>query len=99
MGGDLTAIVNSFSGWDEIAIEQRFRRSFALMGESSLALRAAHFVSLRRDGMDDKTAHAAAMDITFGELTDIYMQPSGDVSGEASGPDSMPSGPLSSPEE
>ena len=69
---DVSEIINSFTGWDEIAIEQLFRRSFARMGESTLCLRAVDFVVRRRAGAADKDAYRSCMAMTYGELIERY---------------------------
>lgn len=69
---DVSAIINSFTGWDEMAIEQMFRRSFARMGESTLSLRSVDFVVRRRAGAADKDAYRACMAMTYGELIQRY---------------------------
>lgn len=79
-------VISSFTGFDEIAIENLFRRSFATMGESTLALRAAEFVVQRRAGLKDGDAYKAAMNMPFGDLTALYADEDGEDQGEASGP-------------
>lgn len=69
---DATTIIESFTGWDEIAIEKMFRQSFAKMGQSTMALRSVQFVMNRRAGMEDGAAFRDAMDTTFGALNERY---------------------------
>lgn len=69
---DATTIIESFTGWDEIAIEQAFKMSFARMGQSTMALRSVQFIVNRRAGLDDKAAFRDAMDTRFGTLNERY---------------------------
>lgn len=80
---DPEKLIESFTGFDEIAIETYFRKSFAAMGQSTMALRAAQFVVNRRSGMKDNEAYKACMNITFGELTANFVKGADDESGEA----------------
>lgn len=84
---DPSAIIESFTGWEEIAIEAMFGRSFATMGESTLALRVVEFVANKRRGIPDRQAYKQAMDLTYKALVAKYDAPpaaeDGDGPGEA----------------
>lgn len=82
---DPSAVIESFTGWDEIAIEQAFKMSFARMGRSTMALRSVQFVINRRAGMDDKAAFRDAMSTTFGVLNERYAASDTETGDEESG--------------
>lgn len=63
--------VRSLNGFDDIAIEQAFKMPFTKMDEMRGA-RALLFVKNRRDGMSDFDAFKNAMEVTLGELGDIF---------------------------
>lgn len=84
---DASTVIESFTGWDEIAIEQAFKMSFAKMGQSTMALRSVQFIVNRRAGLDDKAAFRDAMNTPFGVLNDRFAEqddePEDEESGEA----------------
>jgi hypothetical protein len=63
----------TITGWDEIAIRQQFGTDFAaLRVETFSFMRALIFVDLRRHGMSDEAAHAAALEMTLGAAEDYF---------------------------
>ena len=66
-----TEMTESLTGFDEIAIEQQFRRPLEDLSNTG-TVRALAFVQFRRDGLDDKAAHEKAMGATFGALDDMF---------------------------
>lgn len=61
----------SLTGFDEIAIKKLFGSSFEKL-EGMFAGRSLWFIKLRREGVSDKDAFKAAMDVTIGELEDVF---------------------------
>ena len=69
----MTDVVNSLTGYDEIAITKEFNRDFAVLLEYPTTLgRALIFVLKRRDGLTDKEAKKAAMEMRLGEVNDYF---------------------------
>ena len=68
---DVRGFMRSLTGFDEIAIEQQFRRPLEDLSNTG-TVRALAFVQFRRDGLDDKAAHEKAMGATFGALDDMF---------------------------
>lgn len=67
-----TEVTNSLTGFDELAIAQRFGASVEELAETSNMrfLRSLLFiVEKRREGVSDADAFKAAMSLPFGELT------------------------------
>jgi len=76
-------LVNSLTGFEEIAIEQLFRKSFMEMGESSTSLRALAFIVEKRDGMGDTDAFRKVMELPFSEVVGYLDTSGGEDQGEA----------------
>lgn len=72
---DAEAIAQSFTGFDEIAIQQAFRvRDLGELGET-LQMRACWFIHRRRQGATDVEAYREAMTTTLGELVPKFRNP------------------------
>jgi hypothetical protein len=65
-------VMGSLNGFDEIAIEQRFGDLSGLSGMRTV--RALQFVRIRRGGVKDPDAYAAAMALTLRELQELFAQ-------------------------
>lgn len=83
----------SFTGYDEIAIEQRFKRAFTDL-PATLASRAMIFVQLRRDGAKDNDAYKVAMDMPLGRIDVLFVKVE-DAEGNGSGPSESGPSPIS----
>ena len=72
---DIEEMVDSLTGFDQIAIRQRFNERFDSLAEDPIMLtRGIYFVQLRRDGEKDADAFNQAMTIPFGELQGKFTQ-------------------------
>lgn len=61
------------NGFDEIAIASRFGEKVATLRNDPIALgRALAFVQYRRDGLNDVTAHEAALGLTIREVVEFF---------------------------
>lgn len=89
MSGDGTAVAlidpeelaRSLTGFEEIAVEQRFRRSLASMGEdSTMAMRMLLFVAQKRSGMKDADAFRAVMEMPLSDVVARFR--AGDEAGD-----------------
>jgi len=69
---DASELANSFTGFDEIAIRQRFGASAEDLS-STMLTRAVMFIIHRRDGAKDSDAYRSAMNLTLGELGDLFV--------------------------
>lgn len=78
-------VVRSLNGFEDIAIEKMFGLPLMKMDEMR-APRALVFVLRKRDGLNDAQAHTAAMEMTFGELTDLFETEDEDAIGTLDGP-------------
>ncbi len=78
-------VVRSLNGFEDIAIEKMFGLPLMKMDEMR-APRALVFVLKKREGLNDVQAHTAAMEMTFGELTDLFETEDEDVVGALDGP-------------
>lgn len=93
---DVRGFTASLSGWDELAIQRMFGMDLTKL-EGTMQPRALQFVANRRDGMKDRDAHQAAMDITLGDLESLWQNTSEDEEPEDDpGKDSTASGPTPS---
>ena len=84
--------LESLTGFDEIAIAQRFDDIGALVERGgSMFARALVFVLKRRDGLDDMAAHAAAMALPLRELNAFFVaEPEEGEAGKDAEPPSEP---------
>lgn len=70
---DPEALLESLNGYEEIAIEKAFGFSLDNLEDNAMrGIRALVFVLRRRDGLDHKAAHRAAMELTIGQLMDMF---------------------------
>lgn len=74
---DAQALVNTLTGFDEIAIRQRFNERFESIAEDQLMLlRVLYFVHLRRENAGtsgfDKVAFQQAMEMPLGALQEKF---------------------------
>ena len=67
-------VVDSLTGYDEVAIEKRFGRDIEDLAENTgtTFLRALMFTLKRREGLSDGDAHTAVMSMTFAELREAF---------------------------
>lgn len=66
-------VLDSITGFDEIAITQAFGRYFAVLCEDATMLgRAAIFIDQRRGGKTDAEAKDIAMSMRMGEVNDYF---------------------------
>jgi hypothetical protein len=68
---EIEDLIKGLTGFDEIAIEQKFKDSILNLGPS-MTMRAIKFVLLRREGLDDKTAYGEAMRLTLQAVKDVF---------------------------
>jgi hypothetical protein len=66
-----TSMSKSFTGFDEIAIRQRFGTDLEELS-STMLTRAILFVVHRRDGVKDAEAYSRSMLVPIGELADLF---------------------------
>lgn len=64
-------MVGSLTGFDEIAIEQKFKGELNNLGPT-MTMRALVFVQERRAGADDKAAYGEAMRMTLSAINDRF---------------------------
>jgi hypothetical protein len=64
----------SLTGFDELAIMKAFRKPWTEL-EGMFAGRALLFVQLRRDGAKDADAYRVSMEITAGDIEDLFSIP------------------------
>lgn len=66
-------VLDSLTGYDEIAITEAFGRYFAvLMDDPTMLARSMVFTVLRRGGAKDKDAKRAAMDLRWGDVQSFF---------------------------
>jgi hypothetical protein len=72
-----TEVSESLTGFDEIAIKQKFGVPIRKLAEEDQTqfLRALVFTLFRRDGQADPAAHHAAQSLTLTEVTEKFMIP------------------------
>lgn len=71
----MTDVVKSLTGYDEIAIAKEFGHDFEVILNKPLVLgRALIFVEKRRDGLTDKDAKKAAMNMRLGDVDDYFAE-------------------------
>lgn len=75
---DFEAIAKTINGFEEMAVERFFSKSFRMLGEGTLAARAILFVQWCRDGMRDKDAYQKAMLLGLEALEDSFLDPEPD---------------------
>lgn len=70
----LEEATESLTGFDEVAIEKLWGDDITtlLTTKVTRAMRAVVFVLKRREGLNDKEAHAAAMALTLGEVGEYF---------------------------
>lgn len=66
---------DSLTGFDEIAIAQRFGRTITEMtSDFSMFTRALIFVAKRRDGANDEEAWTGAMELAFLDVSTFFAE-------------------------
>jgi hypothetical protein len=68
---DMEALSRSLTGFDEIAICNKFHREFTDLPGTRQA-RALLFISKKREGMTDADAFKLVMDLPLGELEGFF---------------------------
>lgn len=69
----MTDVCNTLTGYDEIAITREFGKDFAVLVNYPTSLgRALVFILKRRDGLTDKEAKRAAMEMRLGDVNDYF---------------------------
>ena len=69
----MTDVVNTLTGYDEIAIAQAFGKDFTVLLDHPTTMgRALVFVLERRGGLGDGAAKKAALDMPLGVLNDYF---------------------------
>lgn len=70
----LQEVVESLTGFDEIAIEQAFGAGIVTLldTKATMATRALVFIQRKRDGMKDPEARKAAMEMRLGDVQDLF---------------------------
>ncbi len=69
----MRATIESFTGFDEVAIHQMFRKEWTEL-PSTMTARAALFVLLRRKGLEDAKAFRVVMRLTLGEFEGLFIK-------------------------
>lgn len=72
---DFEAIGRTINGFEEMAIERAFGKSFRHLGDGTLAARAILFVQWCREGVKDKDAYRNAMLLGIEELESMFSNP------------------------
>lgn len=76
---DLEAVFNGLTGFDEIALSQRFNMGIENLQERpSMACRAAMFIDLRNHGLGDADAYKQAMEMSLADVMDRVQLPESD---------------------
>lgn len=76
---NLEAVFKSLTGFDEIAIAQRFQMEIQSLRERpSMACRAVLFIDARRKGATDNEAYKRVMEMPLSEVMDIVEVPDDD---------------------
>lgn len=85
-------IADSMTGFDEIAIAQRFGRTAADLAQNdgSMFLRSLIFVAKRREGLSDDEAWNAALGLPMKEAGEFFAQDSEEESGKEETPEPEP---------
>lgn len=88
MSSDLTPgdFGNTLTGFDEIAIAQRFGRTITEMtmaADFSMSTRALIFVAKRREGATDDEAWNGAMELPMGEVHSFFADATDDEAEDA----------------
>jgi hypothetical protein len=79
---DARAMSRTLTGFDEIAIKQRYGAPWDSL-DGMFAARALMFVQMRRDGSTDGQAYRASMEATIGQLNVLFgYTPDGDAPDE-----------------
>lgn len=82
-------VMLSLTGFDEIAITQRFGRTIEVLSDDrSMMGRALVFITERRDGKTDDAAYTAALEMTLGDVLAYFAEET-----EESGKDEAPPEP------
>lgn len=83
-------VVQSLTGFDEIAIEQKFGDDISVIGSKSVGKfgRALGFILLRRSGMKDAEALTRVQGMTRAEVDELFANESdADLPGSEAGKD------------
>jgi hypothetical protein len=67
-------VVRSLTGFDELAIEAKFRAQVSDL-EGTKLMRVLVFTLERRAGNDDKAAYGTAMRLTLGDIDEAFSKP------------------------
>lgn len=80
-------VLESLTGFDEIAIEQAFGSDITSLARVSVGKfgRALAFVLARRDGMSDKDAKARTLGLTRREVDDLFAEDDDQLPGSEAG--------------
>lgn len=79
----ITVFLRTLTGFDELAIEQKFHRNLGDL-TASMMIRALAFIVFRRRGMDDTDAYQEVMAGPFGAMDDLFSSdPDGEDEGKA----------------
>lgn len=92
-------VFDSVTGFDEIAIAQRFGRTIAdlAQGDASMFMRSLVFVVKRREGANDEDAWKDAMGMsTKDTLTGFFAEDSEEEAGKDEEPETQPGTSLTS---
>lgn len=75
----MSEVSNTLTGYDEIAITKEFGKDFAVLVNYPTSLgRALIFILKRREGLTDKEAKRAAMEMRLGDVNDFFEDESDD---------------------
>lgn len=100
MSDNLTgsAVFDSLTGFDEIAIAQRFGRTVTDLAQhdSTMFTRALVFVIKRRDGATDDGAWDAALGLSLKDVSTFFATDTDEEAGKDEAPEPQPETSLSS---
>jgi len=93
-----SAVFDSLTGFDEIAIAQRFGRTVTDLAQhdSTMFTRALVFVVQRREGDTDDAAWDAALGLPLKEVSTFFAVDTEDEAGKDEAPEPQPETSLSS---
>ncbi len=74
-------VVKSLTGFDEIAIEQKFREDFTSLSPT-MTTRALVFILEKRAGAEDKDAYRTSMNMPLGDIQGRFSEDDEDEQGK-----------------
>ena len=74
-------VMDSLTGFDEIAIEKNFGKEILVLAEhhQTKFMRALVFVLKRREGLDDVSARTAALELSLADTKETFADPEPEI--------------------